>query len=348
MRGNTGCCQSTSCRPPGHVAILAHLFGSIPARAGEPAHTSRVPDCGWVYPRACGGTRPDGDLLGAHLGSIPARAGEPGLLTVQRWPFGVYPRACGGTGPSDRSALAVWGLSPRVRGNHSSHPPTILWIRSIPARAGEPTQSSRAYRRTRVYPRACGGQPVPLPVPRPPISVYPRACGGTDSIFSGISPNAGLSPRVRGNPFRPAASGTGRRSIPARAGEPVPARSVGNGSPVYPRACGGTFGILSDDLNLRGLSPRVRGNPMDATCCGNRGRSIPARAGEPAWWFSPSNRPGVYPRACGGTGLPDILNIGATGLSPRVRGNPLAIRLPARTNGSIPARAGEPGGQMPV
>ena len=31
-------------------------IGSIPARAGEPRFPRRKRRCGWVYPRACGGT----------------------------------------------------------------------------------------------------------------------------------------------------------------------------------------------------------------------------------------------------------------------------------------------------
>ena len=72
-----------------------------------------------------------------------------------------------------------------------------------------------------------------------------------------------------------------RRSIPARAGEPIVVEHVRSPTEVikvYPRACGGTF-----DSSIKG--------------------SIPARAGEP---HAPKGearhrRIQVYPRACGGT-----------------------------------------------
>ena len=51
--------------------------------------------------------------------------------------------------------------------------------------------------------------------------------------------------------------------------------------------------------------------------------SIPACAGEPARATAPLSLPGVYPRVCGGTGsiLTNVPH--STGLSPRVRGNPV-------------------------
>ena len=73
------------------------VFGSIPARAGEPVSIRRHRGMTWVYPRTCGGTRLPAQLalafggLSPHVrgnlrtsrqvqpstGSIPARAGEP-------------------------------------------------------------------------------------------------------------------------------------------------------------------------------------------------------------------------------------------------------------------------------
>ena len=134
--------------------------------------------------------------------------------------------------------------------------------------------------------------------------VYPRACGGTTADERVAAVDKGLSPRVRGNPRE-----GGRREW---------------GDRVYPRACGGTTRWKSRRERRGGLSPRVRGNlgadPVPAKGHG----SIPARAGEPLVTV-PSPFPiGVYPRACGGTSclMPSIVSW--TGLSPRVRGNPLA------------------------
>ena len=89
---------------------------------------------------------------------------------------------------------------------------------------------------------------------------------------------------------------------------------------VYPRACGGTRDDATFDKTLRGLSPRVRGNPAPGDLQLARMGSIPARAGEPAQLLVCVLRGRVYPRACGGTGWRILAELG--GLSPRVRGNP--------------------------
>ena len=70
--------------------------------------------------------------------------------------------------------------------------------------------------------------------------------------------------------------------------------------------------------------------------------SIPARAGEPRVRGAGPVRPGVYPRACGGTRLGGGTPISAACLSPRVRGNLLVVLKAEPVSLSIPARAGEP------
>ena len=194
--------------------------GSIPARAGEPDSAAAVAGAGRVYPRACGGTEisvnrrylttglsprvrgnRERSLGPAQLQrSIPARAGEPFVLVPRLWLGKVYPRACGGTIQFLASEAIVSGLSPRVRGNPTQTHPVTTTVGSIPARAGEPLR------------------------PRPTIqltSVYPRACGGTTERQRRQMLDAGLSPRVRGNPDHGAGEGDDARSIPARAGEPL-------------------------------------------------------------------------------------------------------------------------------
>ena len=91
---------------------------------------------------------------------------------------------------------------------------------------------------------------------------------------------------------------------------------------VYPRVCGGTYIGYCRVRMASGLSPRVRGNP-GSIVKGEKGeRSIPACAGEPFRPPAASPRTRVYPRVCGGTGGRLRYLRPATGLSPRVRGNP--------------------------
>ena len=153
-------CQGLSPRVRGNRVeneVLNPCLGSIPARAGEPTHSSALLSWSRVYPRACGGTEPgltsryserglsprvrgnlasygksdrmtgsiparagEHDLTALVLvspGSIPARAGEPASEPSSRRPRWVYPRACGGTPHHHACIFNHAGLSPRVRGN---------------------------------------------------------------------------------------------------------------------------------------------------------------------------------------------------------------------------------------
>ncbi len=209
VRGNLGTAQLVWLSP-----------GSIPAGAGEPwlCQTWRT----WtrVYPRGCGGT-PDGAvpvavcqglsprvrgnpvhvyLLSPRSGSIPAGAGEPPDGAGAGCSRGVYPRGCGGTVISPADPLKEMGLSPRVRGNRDGGGDQKRRDGSIPAGAGEPSLPAALLGRRRVYPRGCGG-----------TGMLPE----NDPLFGG------LSPRVRGNPLRPARRTGPPGSIPAGAGEPL-------------------------------------------------------------------------------------------------------------------------------
>ena len=95
-----------------------------------------------------------------------------------------------------------------------------------------------------------------------------------------------------------------------------------------------------------GLSPRVRGSPVLVDKPGERLRSIPACAGEPAGPILCRVSRRVYPRVCGGaaheTVVPQMER--TRGLSPRVRGSlpppiladsPCAWGLSPRVRGSL-------------
>ena len=96
------------------------------------------------------------------------------------------------------------------------------------------------------------------------------------------------------------------------------------------------------DLGVVGLSPRLRGNHLDAVGQVAGARSIPAPAGEPANLSTAFAGPRVYPRACGGTLPRSPRTRGSAGLSPRLRGNRCQAFVPPAHVGSIPAPAGEP------
>ena len=151
-----------------------------------------------------------------------------------------------------------------------------------------------------------------------------------------------VSPRVRGNPSVGRRRTHRSRSIPACAGEPRHSCSMPLARGVYPRVCGEPRRGGSILAGLRGLSPRVRGNPDCLFLHGHWHGSIPACAGEP-----PARPPlrlylEVYPRVCGGTEPFPATFYLWDGLSPRVRGNLHSMFAKLSTTGSIPACAGEP------
>ena len=86
----------------------------------------------------------------------------------------------------------------------------------------------------------------------------------------------------------------------------------------------------------------MRGNLRARRDALARRGSIPASAGEPAPLDVVEPLVGVYPRECGGTHRRNLQALLDTGLSPRVRGNPLPVGHRGSGGGSIPASAGEP------
>ena len=95
-------------------------------------------------------------------------------------------------------------------------------------------------------------------------------------------------------------------------------------------------------MRVRGLSPRLRGNPSRRGLHRRDARSIPAPTGKPK--DQPEALPllEVYPRAYGETALVAGIMSTHVGLSPRLRGNRLRLRLSNPKAGSIPAPTGKP------
>ena len=269
---------------------------------------------------------------------------------------------CGGTQGILVVGIRSEGLSPRVRGNRLNAVGQGYFRRSIPACAGEPVIIVLSIGVRRVYPRVCGGTrwlrvrkgrwrglsprvrgnrpycphsgrgrgsiPACAGEPRAgdtatePLAVYPRVCGGTRK-----------SSKINAPP---------PRSIPACAGEPRIKSVCSEHFGVYPRVCGGTSPVAHQVKPAWGLSPRVRGNQTGLLLTTPHPGSIPACAGEPLLLLSTAVNRRVYPRVCGGTPLTAATPASPTGLSPRVRGNPIPALPRPRRRWSIPACAGEP------
>ena len=91
-----------------------------------------------------------------------------------------------------------------------------------------------------------------------------------------------------------------------------------------------------------GLSPRVRGNHLEADHKTDGHGSIPACAGKPNTLIEFVQKDGVYPRVCGETNRMRTKAVTYSGLSPRVRGNLSRPEKRPPSWGSIPACAGKP------
>ena len=248
---------------PSSRATCTGMTRSIPACAGEPETDVLKILTFRVYPRVCGGTSLSADWGLDGKGLSPRVRGNrlpmPSWMKLET----VYPRVCGGTPFARPSPIKARGLSPRVRGNQRPLPAARSSRRSIPACAGEPPLSVTMWALEQVY---------------------PRVCGGTGALGIGNFEHRGLSPRVRGNQPGQSRFLPQEGSIPACAGEPASTPwqgrsaavyprvcgepwgrpSIAGSSGVYPRVCGGTRAGLAAKGSLRGLSPRVRGNPQAA------------------------------------------------------------------------------------
>ena len=179
------------------------------------------------------------------------------------------------------SAMAVAGLSPRVRGSPGAPPAQDQRGGSIPACAGEPHRPGSTGTTSGVYPRVCGGAPhggcheackggsIPACAGEPSqaqgstchVRVYPRVCGGAALGLFPFFHSKGLSPRVRGSRLNRHLDSDVTGSIPACAGEPRLFLRRRGGSRVYPRVCGGAGAPPAVAVDHAGLSPRVRGSP---------------------------------------------------------------------------------------
>ena len=147
---------------------------------------------------------------------------------------------------------------------------------------------------------------------------------------------------MRGNRACPPQPVTWRGPIPAYAGEPACQSLHCHTRGAYPRVCGGTSGAPESCTTERGLSPRMRGNLTVIWYSRSSSGPIPAYAGEPQITQRQAGALGAYPRVCGGTRSWTVLRRWNRGLSPRMRGNHIAVVGRAGNSGPIPAYAGEP------
>ena len=219
-------------------------------------------------------------------------------------------------------ALAT-GLSPPTRGIRNGDEAHSGKGRSIPAYAGDPILSTRAFTSSRVYPRLRGGS-------------YYRV-----SVWAH---NPGLSPPTRGIHYLNAIARDIGGSIPAYAGDPNRAAALLRPVKVYPRLRGGSKPRIAVQHNRGGLSPPTRGILYPNSVTGGKPRSIPAYAGDPRSHLGLSIILPVYPRLRGGSYLGNSRSIVSSGLSPPTRGIPPNPVKPNKVKGLSPPTRGIPYG----
>ena len=237
--------------------------------------------------------------------------------------------------------MQSFGLSPHVRGNRVADHVDRTPPGSIPACTGKPVRQPPSVLQPGVYPRMYGETYKFLSSSNIYV-VYPRMYGETSRRTCAANILPGLSPHVRGNLQLRDRAGRVAGSIPACTGKPRSTARRPAELGVYPRMYGETGWQARSSPSPGGLSPHVRGNRRRTGCSADHGGSIPACTGKPRPRRRCSRPSEVYPRMYGETYRIAQCILGAWGLSPHVRGNPLRLHVGPLALGSIPACTGKP------
>ena len=240
------------------ICVLNSALRIIPAHAGQTNTDNTNTSVNADHPRACGAngigrTRleyPQGSSprMRGKLGVaqrrervfriIPAHAGQTSPSPLWGAPCPDHPRACGANVSPRGHALSLIGSSPRMRGKRPHRQFGGRKFRIIPAHAGQTSM----------------GHPTVMA-----ISDHPRACGANREAFRAGTLHVGSSPRMRGKPSRSRFVLTGRRIIPAHAGQTSGLRLQSRGLSDHPRACGANNQVQALTAHCGGSSPRMRG-----------------------------------------------------------------------------------------
>ena len=226
---------------------------------------------------------------------------------------------CGELDRQQQIVNAPNGSSPRVRGTHSRCRDTLLYVRFIPACAGN---SCRA---------ACCTVGA---------AVHPRVCGELLSLSYHTPLYFGSSPRVRGTHADCAFDPSDVRFIPACAGNSTLRVMHSYQCSVHPRVCGELASELEAMSVSDGSSPRVRGTRRLSAGLSALARFIPACAGNSYICTVASQLTPVHPRVCGELRYPQFNAVTNLGSSPRVRGTPDVSAATDEHVRFIPACAG--------
>ena len=174
--------------------------------------------------------------------------------------------------------LKVRVLFPRIRGTGSARWPDPTGFRFIPAYTGN------------------GGFEV---LNDGDTSVYPRVYGERLIWMQNGRKPAGLSPRIRGTVPTSEYPAIRLRFIPAYTGNGKYNHQELTLSAVYPRVYGERYRERVQELEERGLSPRIRGTGLAGWLYAVSERVIPADTGNGFTTFALGRVWPVYPRVYG-------------------------------------------------
>ena len=215
-----------------------------------------------------------------HLGLISACTRQPLDHPGPRLRRRAYPRSHGATAHEKYVALLDGGLSPLARGNRACAHGVQAHQGPIPARTGQP----------------------PAPAwPRITPWAYPRSHGATGQQVGPCVAVVGLSPLARGNQHQRNPERGIRGPIPARTGQPANLGFAANAPRAYPRSHGATRPSQLTITSAGGLSPLARGNRWVSKSKLPAMGPIPARTGQPWWFWLVCWVWGAYPRSHGAT-----------------------------------------------
>ena len=272
-----------------------------------------------VYPRWRGEHAVQNFLKRFNCGLSPLARGTHTPLSNSCDLPTVYPRWRGEHIDPEQQYAQTDGLSPLARGTLPYRLPDIIFLRFIPAGAGNTCCSS--------WWSAA-------------IAVYPRWRGEHNVRLSPLCVVAGLSPLARGTLHGFGFLFDGRRFIPAGAGNTYIRAKNKATATVYPRWRGEHTPAALDLKKGRGLSPLARGTLHGYASSQRRSRFIPAGAGNTPRLFKRGRRGSVYPRWRGEHDRLRHLAVADQGLSPLARGTQRLFPAQTLRIRFIPAGAG--------
>ena len=176
---------------------IVDVFSDHPRACGELEHrspTGRI--CGGSSPRMRG-THSRRSGSGRHGRIIPAHAGNSSHRNRNASGLSDHPRACGELSTAAPARADLFGSSPRMRGTRWYVCVRQRLDRIIPAHAGNSKPKTSSDRE---------------------LPDHPRACGELNSAPNSRANIPGSSPRMRGTRMARRSVGSGRRIIPAHAG----------------------------------------------------------------------------------------------------------------------------------